>query len=121
MNKRIHVVEDDEDIRFIIDFILRDANFDVELSASATDFYEKINYSNPDLILLDIMLPDGDGREICKKLKADASTKNIPIIMMSAHVAENDAIVVCNADDFITKPFDIDSFIHKITRLVKTK
>ncbi|RYE53081.1 MAG: response regulator transcription factor, partial [Sphingobacteriales bacterium] len=63
MNKRIHVVEDDEDIRYIIDFILKDSQFDVTLSPTATHFNEAIKGAQPDLILLDIMLPDGDGRD----------------------------------------------------------
>lgn len=114
MRKRIHVVEDDEDIRFIIDFILKDANFEVELSATASHFREAIKTSKPDLFLLDIMLPDGDGRDICQSLKNDPDTKHIPVIMMSAHATESGILETYCADSFIRKPFDIDQFLGQI-------
>lgn len=116
MHKRIHVVEDDEDIRFIIEFILKEADFDVELSPNATHFNQVFPTSRPDLFLLDIMLPDGDGRDLCKKLKEDPETRNIPVIMMSAHATESGLMENYQADAFIKKPFDIDDFLDKINR-----
>ncbi|RZL12364.1 MAG: response regulator, partial [Pedobacter sp.] len=106
------------DIRYIIEFILKDSDFDVSLSPTAKDFDESIDHSQPDLILLDIMLPDGDGRDICRRLKTNESTKNIPVVMMSAHAAEKDVIESCFANDFIKKPFDIDNFLSRINKLI---
>lgn len=118
MSKRIHVVEDDEDIRYIIEFILTDSNYEVSVSPTAKDFAESLPGNFPDLILLDIMLPDGDGRDICRCLKSNNSTKDIPIIMMSAHAGEKEIAEKCHANDFIKKPFDIEHFLTSINRLI---
>lgn len=118
MGKYIHVVEDDEDIRFIIEFILKDSNFEVKLSPTAKHFAETLPQHRPDLILLDIMLPDGDGRDICRSLKSNQATKDIPVIMMSAHAAEMEATNTSMANDFIRKPFDIENFLTRIDKLI---
>lgn len=118
MGKYIHVVEDDEDIRHIIEFILKDSNFEVTVSPTVQHFVESLPKHRPDLILLDIMLPDGDGRDVCRSLKSDIATKDIPIIMMSAHVPEYDVKSTTMANDFIGKPFDIENFLKRIDNLI---
>jgi two-component system, OmpR family, phosphate regulon response regulator PhoB len=101
MDKLIHVVEDDEDIRFIVEYILIESGYQVESSATAKEFYTYMAQIRPDLILLDVMLPDGNGIELCRDLKSDAKTEDIKIIIMSAHAAEKAVLEEACADDFI--------------------
>lgn len=70
----------------------------------------------PDLILMDIMLPDGNGLEMCRDLYADKSAAHIPVVLMSAHTAEYQVHRENCARDFIAKPFDIDEFIARVAR-----
>ncbi|WEK21274.1 MAG: response regulator [Candidatus Pedobacter colombiensis] len=110
----IHLVEDDEDIRFIIEYVLVEEGYEVEAFATAAAFYSGLLVHRPNLIILDVMLPDGNGISICHKLKSEAATLNIPIIIMSAHAAEKSALDEAGADDFISKPFDLNHFIHQV-------
>jgi DNA-binding response OmpR family regulator len=114
MGKIIHVVEDDEDIRFIIEYILKDSGFEVELSENATAFIQSMRSTRPDLIILDVMLPDGNGVDLCVDLKKNERTRNIPIIVMSAHAGALAVLEEACADDFISKPFDLDNFLKHV-------
>jgi two-component system phosphate regulon response regulator PhoB len=116
MVKCIHVVEDDEDIRFIVEYVLREENYEVESFATASEFIVAIFDRKPDLIILDVMLPDGNGIDICRRLKTDEKTSFIPIIIMSAHAAEKSVLEEACADDFINKPFDLDHFIDRVQK-----
>lgn len=118
MAKTIHVVEDDEDIRFIIEYILKDSGFEVELSENAAQFTSSLQSSRPDLIILDVMLPDGNGVDLCIGLKQDDRLKNIPVIVMSAHAGSLAVLEEACADDFISKPFDLDNFLFHVKRLL---
>lgn len=114
MKKSIFVVEDNEDIREILTLILEGEQFHVVPNASISEFEEKVSYSKPDVILLDIRLPDGDGMHLCSRIKNSKKLEDVPVIMMSAH--EQIAVVMqqCKADTFISKPFDIDDLLHKV-------
>jgi DNA-binding response OmpR family regulator len=118
MDKLIHVVEDDEDIRFIVEYILIESGYQVESSATAKEFYTYMTRIRPDLILLDVMLPDGNGIELCRDLKSDAKTEDIKIIIMSAHAAEKAVLEEACADDFISKPFDLDHLIDHVKKIL---
>lgn len=111
MNKQIHIVEDDEDIRFIIAYILKENGYKVEISGTIADFNLRIKQYIPDLILLDVMLPDGNGIDLCLELKTQSSLKHIPIIIMSAHATEKSVVDAACADEFIGKPFDLDDLL----------
>ena len=111
--KEIFVVEDDDGIRELLEFLLGDRNFDVKTFSTVRSFESNLPGKTPDLFLLDMMLPDGNGLDLCKKLKQTNSTKNIPVVLMSAHA--NLSQMNC-ADDFIAKPFDVDELIVKIDR-----
>lgn len=113
MKRIIQIVEDDEDIRSILEIILEDANFTVETFGNVTSFKNR-RRQQVDLILLDVMLPDGNGIDLSRWLKADAQTCQIPILIMSAHALVNDVLSSTQADGFISKPFDIDVFVSKI-------
>jgi CheY-like chemotaxis protein len=120
MKKNVYVVEDNDDIREMIEFLLNDENYEVHGYATAEAFRNKLNMAEqqPDLIVLDVMLPDGNGLEICDQLKADHVTANIPVLLMSAH-ANFKSLRPGQAEDFISKPFDIYDFISRIDRYIK--
>lgn len=118
MGKLVHVVEDDDDIRFIVEYILIESGYMVESSANVKDFYKSLEDSIPNLVLLDVMLPDGNGIDICRDLKERASTKDVNIIMMSAHAAEKAVLEEACSDDFISKPFDLDDLLKHVKRFL---
>lgn len=118
MIKRVHVLEDDEDIRYIIGVLLKDEGYELQLSSSFGELKDKLKDSVPDLFILDVMLPDGDGTDICTDLKTDVFTKHIPIIVMSANDKNKEKSLASGADDYISKPFDIDYIVNRINKLL---
>lgn len=116
---RIHVLEDDQEIRNVIEILLKEEGFDVQLSSSFAQLKENIQDAMPDLFLLDVMLPDGNGADICKDLKTDIFTKHIPVVIMSAQSNNllNDSHIL--ADDYISKPFDIFVVVEKIKKNIE--
>jgi len=121
MKKYIHVVEDNEDIRYIVEFFLSDYDYEVQLSANVKDFISSLSGPLPDLYLLDVMLPDGNGLEICKHIKTNERTKHTPVIIMSAHSNENEVKAESCADDFISKPFDLNELVKRIEKHLHSK
>ncbi len=111
--KEIYLVEDDEGIRELLEFLLISNEFKVKSFATAGDFQKSLAAGTPDLILLDIMLPDGNGMELCKEIKENDHTENIPIVLMSAHT---EISVTHCANDFVAKPFDIDDLLERINK-----
>jgi len=118
MGKLVHIVEDDDDIRFIVEYILIESGFKVTSSSNVKDFYHSIEEQIPDLILLDVMLPDGNGIDICRHLRAKESTKDVNIIVMSAHAAEKAVLEEACSDDFISKPFDLDDLLKHVKKFL---
>jgi len=118
MGELIHVVEDDEDIRFIVEYILIESGYRVESSSNVKDFYKLLEISIPDLILLDVMLPDGNGIDICRDLREKETTRDVKIIIMSAHAAEKAVLEEACSDDFISKPFDLDDLLRHVKRFL---
>ena len=116
MEKCIYVVEDNAGIRDVIEFLLTEEKYLVKTCPTATKFWQQMKKHIPDMIVLDIMLPDGNGIEICDQLKKNAKTYNIPIMMMSANNHLNMVKTKCAAEDFINKPFDINDFLDRIDR-----
>lgn len=111
--KTIFVIEDNEDIGFILDYFLREEGFKVRLFVSAEDFTNAFQYEVPDIFLVDVMLPDGDGISLCNLIKHDSRTSEVPVLMMSAHSDETD-IRRCKAEEFIPKPFDLFKLTNTI-------
>ena len=112
--KKVFVVEDDEDIRLLIDYILKDDLYQVQLFPDVNTLKKGLSLELPGLIVLDIMLPDGDGVEICRQLKEAAATAHIPVLLMSAHRSKREIPGNTHSDGFISKPFDINRFKAKI-------
>lgn len=121
MGKLIYYVEDDTSIRELVLYALRTAEFQVMGFENAASFYKRMKEQQPDLILLDIMLPDEDGVSILKKLKSRQDTENIPVIMMTAKSSEYDKVLGLDsgADDYITKPFGVMELISRVKAVIR--
>lgn len=119
--KKIFVVEDDDNIRKLILYSLNTAGFLGVGFECGVDFFEYIKIELPDLIILDIMLPDLDGIKILEKLKQQTNTCTIPIIMLSAKSSEFDKIhgLDKGADDYVTKPFSVLELISRIHAVLR--
>ena len=117
----IYVVEDDESIREIETIALKNSGHIVSAFECAKDFFKKIDEILPDLVLLDIMLPDESGYEIIKKLRARTATKRLPVIMVTAKSTELDMIkgLEDGADDYIKKPFSVMELISRVKALLR--
>lgn len=115
--RRILAVDDDHDILEVLQFILEDSGYKVDTLSDGSHLMDTIRDKHPDLILLDIMLGNMDGRELCKEVKRQATTRNIPVIMISAsHNAGGFLNHDNGPDDFIEKPFDINVLLDSIKR-----
>lgn len=117
----IYVVEDDVNIREIESFALKNSGYTIEDFGCAKDFFARVRDKVPDLILLDIMLPDEDGLEIVKKLRKKAETRRVPIIMVTAKTSEMDKVkgLDIGADDYLTKPFGVMELISRTKALLR--
>lgn len=117
----IYIVEDDESIREIESIALKNSNYIVSAFENAKEFYKKLDELVPDLILLDVMLPDESGYDIVRKLRKRPATQDIPIIMVTAKTTEMDMIKGFDggADDYIKKPFSIMELITRVKVLLR--
>lgn len=117
----IYIVEDDESIREIETISLKNSNYIVSAFENAKEFYKKLDELVPDLILLDVMLPDESGYDIVRKLRKRLATQDIPIIMVTAKTTEMDMIKGLDggADDYIKKPFSIMELITRVKALLR--
>lgn len=117
----IYIVEDDRNISEIESFSLKNSGYDVSVYENADSFYRALKNKVPNLILLDIMLPDEDGLTIVKKLREDSLTKKIPIILVTAKTTEMDKVkgLDIGADDYLTKPFGVMELISRVKALLR--
>ncbi len=117
----IYIVEDDENIREIEHIALKNSGYQVEVFERAQNFMEALKEQTPDLLLLDIMLPDADGLQIVEELRKKTATKDLPIIMVTAKTAEIDKVkgLDMGADDYLTKPFGIMELISRVKALLR--
>jgi DNA-binding response OmpR family regulator len=112
--QRILAVDDNADILEVLQMVLEDSDYEVETLSDGSLLLDKIREHRPDLILLDIMLGNLDGRELCKTIKLRKDTHSIPIILISAGYNSSDIFNPNGADDFLAKPFDISELLGKI-------
>ena len=117
----IYIVEDDASIREIETIALKNSNYMVQAFERASVFYEKMEELLPDLILLDIMLPDEDGYRIVRRLRSNPKTKNIPVMMITAKTTEMDMVKGLDdgADDYIRKPFYVMELLSRVRALLR--
>lgn len=121
MAVHIYIVEDDKNIREIEMFALKNSGYLVEEFENAKTFFSRITEKVPDLVLLDIMLPDMDGLEIVKKLRSRPDTVRVPIILVTAKTTELDKVkgLDIGADDYLTKPFGVMELISRVKALLR--
>lgn len=117
----IYVVEDDESIQEIESVSLRSSGHEVLTFENAKDFRSKLKEIIPDLVVLDVMLPDENGNDIVRKLRSDSATKNIPVIMVTAKTSEMDLVrgIEDGADDYLKKPFSVMELISRVKALLR--
>ncbi len=121
MKQKIYVIEDDPDIAELVQFNLEKEGFVAKIESDGEKAYNMITEKIPDLIILDLSLPGMSGIEVCKYLRENARTKDIPIIMLTARSQEIDKIIgfEMGADDYITKPFSVRELIARTHALLR--
>ncbi len=119
--KKIYCVEDDQNIRELILYTLNQSGFEAYGFENGNDFFKQFEAEPPEMVLLDIMLPDIDGMEILKIIRKNNTTLDIPIIMLTAKSSSMDKIKGLNdgADDYIIKPFDVLELISRINAIFR--
>lgn len=117
----IYLVEDDDSIRELVIYTLRTTGFEAKGFPTAAQFWEAVEKAQPALVLLDIMLPDEDGLHILKRLRGDAETADLPVIMLTAKSTEYDRVVGLDsgADDYIPKPFGMMELVSRVKALLR--
>jgi phosphate regulon transcriptional regulator PhoB len=119
--EKIVVIEDEDDILEVIAYNLKREGYEVITSTSGEDGLEKIEKASPQLVVLDLMLPEIDGIELCRKLKSDPLTQSIPVIMVTAKGEETDIVLGLGvgADDYITKPFSPREMVARVKAVLR--
>ncbi len=118
---RILVVEDEADIQEVLEYNLKRDGHDVVLTATARDGLRHARERRPDLVLLDLMLPDGSGTELCKTLRQDAATRGVRVVMLTAKGEEIDRVIgfELGADDYIVKPFSVRELLLRVQAVLR--
>ena len=121
MSKLIAIIDDEEDILELVAINLRKSGFEPKVFADGAKFFKFIAKQKPELIILDVMLPDMDGFEICRNLKKDSRYDLIPIIMLTAKADETDKILGLEfgADDYVTKPFSPKELVARVKAVLR--
>jgi two-component system alkaline phosphatase synthesis response regulator PhoP len=121
MSKKILVIEDDKDIVELLRHYLEKENFVLLDAADGYAGLKRAQTENFDLIILDIMLPEMDGLEVCRELRSDSKTSSVPIIMLTAKTEETDKIVglELGADDYVTKPFSPKELVARVKAVLR--
>ena len=121
--KTVLIVEDEEDILALLHYNLIKAGYNAECASHGEEALNAIAAKKPDLILLDLMLPGIDGMEICRRLRDDETTSDIPIIMLTARGEEDDVIrgLELGADDYVTKPFSIKVLLARVQTVLRRR
>lgn len=117
----IYLVEDDDSIRELVLYTLHTTGFEAEGFRNAADFWQALEKELPQLVLLDIMLPDEDGLHILKRLRAGAETADLPVMMLTAKSSEYDRVVGLDsgADDYMPKPFGMMELVSRVRALLR--
>lgn len=119
--ERLLVVEDEESILELLNYNLSKDGYEVTEAKSGGEALDKARSGAPDLIVLDLMLPDLDGFDVCRVLKSDPKTRNIPIVMLTARGEESDIVtgLELGADDYVAKPFSPKVFVARIKAVLR--
>jgi two-component system OmpR family response regulator len=116
---RLLVVDDEENIRFLLDVALRHLGFDVELATTGREAIDRVAAAKPDLIVLDVMLPDLDGFEVCRRLRADGV--RTPVLFLTARDATEDKVrgLTIGGDDYVEKPFSLEELVARVHAVLR--
>lgn len=117
----ILIVDDEQDILELIEFNLKKEGFQTATAATGEEVFRTVHSKPPDLIMLDLMLPGLDGRDVCRRLKQDERTRHIPILMVTAKTEDSDIIagLEIGADDYITKPFSPKVLVARVRAVLR--
>jgi DNA-binding response OmpR family regulator len=120
MGKRILVVDDEKDLVETIKLKLTSEGYEVDEAFDGKQALEKVKQRQPDLILLDVMMPQVNGYQVCRELKKSDKFKQIPVVMLTAKAQESDKFwgMETGADDYVTKPFEFDALLSSIKKLL---
>jgi len=120
MSKKILVIDDETELLKAISIRLKASGYEVITAQDGQEGLEKAKSSNPDLIVLDILMPKMDGYEVCRLLKFDEKYKSIPVIMLTAKAQDIDKTMgkKVGVDDYITKPFETQDLVDKIKKYI---
>jgi two-component system phosphate regulon response regulator PhoB len=115
------IVEDERDLLALLDFNLRQAGFETLLAASAEEALAHVRRAVPDLVVLDLMLPDLPGTEVCRRLKGSDRTRHVPVVMLTAKGEEMDRVVgfELGADDYVVKPFSVRELALRLKAVLR--
>src|ERR1044071_9431725 len=121
MRSKILVVDDEPEAVELVEFNLKQAGYEVFNAADGAEALTKARAKSPHLIVLDLMLPEMSGLEVCKTLRRDPATAGIPIIMLTAKAAELDRVLglELGADDYVTKPFSPRGLVLRVRKLLE--
>jgi two-component system OmpR family response regulator len=116
---RLLVVDDEENIRFLLDVALRHLGFEVELATTGREAIDKVASTKPDLVVLDVMLPDLDGFEVCRRLRAEGS--RTPVLFLTARDATEDKVrgLTIGGDDYVEKPFSLEELVARVQAVLR--
>jgi two-component system phosphate regulon response regulator PhoB len=118
---RVLVVEDERDLQEVIAYNLREVGHEVMVSGQGLPVVDIVREQRPDILILDLMLPDISGLEVCRSLKSDAATRPIPVVMVTAKGAEVDRVVgfELGADDYVVKPFSVRELLLRVQAVLR--
>jgi two-component system phosphate regulon response regulator PhoB len=123
LSERILVIEDERDIAQVLEYNLRRAGYEPLTAYDGASGLRLARDAKPALVLLDLMLPDVSGQEICRRLRADAATASMPVVMVTARGEESDRVggLEAGADDYVTKPFSIREVILRVGAVLRRR
>lgn len=121
MAKRVLVVDDEPNIVLSLEFLMRRAGFDVQVARSGGEALKALEGDPPDLMLLDVMMPEFDGYEVCERIRAKPEWRGTKIIMLTARgrEAERERGLALGADAYVTKPFSTRELVEQVKRMLE--